>query len=86
MSFVMLCIILVSVGQNESAVNMVESDTVSYRQLLGKCVEYTEFDKYHHTPDFSLPFWKKFAAMCENDQISRVSSSLFLKTSWKHPC
>ena len=69
-SLIMLTVSLVSMGQKECAVNMVGSDMVSYRQLLGKCVEYTEFDKYHHTPDFSLPFWKKFAAMCENDQIS----------------
>ena len=69
-SLIMLTVSLVSMGQNESAVNMVGSDMVSYRQLLGKCVEYTEFDKYHYTPDFSLPFWKKFAAMCKNDQIS----------------
>ena len=41
-----------------------------YKWLLNDCIEYTEFDKDRHTPDFSLPFWKKFAAMCENDQIS----------------
>lgn len=41
-----------------------------YRWLLDKCVEYTEFSKDDHCPDFSNPFWKKFAAMCENDQLS----------------
>lgn len=29
---------------------------------------------------------KLYVALYEGEKIDRVSSSLFLKTSWKHPC
>ena len=38
------------------------------------------------TKDFGIKTLRIFGSVSRNEQTDRVSSSLFLKTSWKHPC
>ena len=50
-----------------------------------KCGVYTMSPmKYKH--HFALFSQKHYEGITSLHQLSRVSSSLFLKTSWKHPC
>ena len=58
----------------------------SYPNGLEANLGYEHETQYHNAWEYFGSYYIKYEKDPEVGHITRVSSSLFLKTSWKHPC